>query len=135
MGQLDATANGFIGKGLIFPILLNNQGRPDIGSGKELLESSFKNILSWAPGIRYMLGEYGTKLEQLLQEPNDDITRSLVKHFTVEVIEQWEKRVEVLDVKFLSREEHKLNIQITYRVKNTKIQDSFIFPYYSQIIY
>jgi hypothetical protein len=80
------------------------------------------------------LGEFGTNLEQLLQEPNDLTTQTLVKHFTVDVISKWEKRLEVLEVLLESKDEYVLYIRITYRVKNTKIEDSFIFPYYSQLI-
>lgn len=133
MSVIDSNAEKFLGNGMIFPIVLNNSGRPDIVGGKELLEASFKHIMSWAFGTRYMLGEFGTKLEQLLQEPNDLVLQTLVKHYTVDVISKWEKRVEVLEVKLESKEDTILNIKITYKVISTKQEESFIFPYYSQL--
>jgi len=135
MAAIDTTADKFIGKGLIFPITIDGTGKAPITGGKDLLEASIISILSWTIGTRYMLGEFGTNLESLLQEPNDSVTRALVKHFTVDVISKWEKRLEVLDVQITSKEEYQINIHIKYRVKNTKIEDSFIFPYYSQLIY
>jgi len=133
MAKLDKVTTQFMGQGLTFPIKLNIKGRPNIVSGKELLESSLSQILSWNLGTRFMLGEYGTKLEQLLQEPNDAIAQSLVKHYTVEVISLWEKRLEVLDVILLIKQDNLLSIQISYIVKSTKLEDSFVFPYYSQL--
>lgn len=135
MATIDQTANNFIGKGLTFPIELNSSGRPDIKGGVDLLKSAITDILSWTVGTRFMLGEYGTRLEQLLQEPNDLVTQSLVKHFTVEVISKWEKRLEVLEVKTINQTDYLLHIYIKYKVKNTKEEGSFIFPYYSQLIH
>ncbi len=135
MAAIDSTANSFIGKGYVFPFVLNSSGRPDVKTGKDLLEASMKDILSWALGTRYMLGQYGGGLERLLQEPNDTITQALVKHYTVDLITQWEKRLKVLDVLVTKRNDTGLYLKITYNITNTKITDSFIFPYYSQLIY
>lgn len=135
MAAIDDTGNEFIGQGLIFPIQLSKMGSPNIGGGKDLLESSIKAILSWNIGTRFFLGEFGTRLEELLQEPNDLITQVLVKHFTVEVISKWEKRLEVLDVELTERTDNSINIKIRYKVINTKISETFTFPYYSQLIY
>lgn len=133
---MDKTAlNTFLGMGLVFPIQLDTTGKPPIEGGFTLIESSIKVILSWAIGTKYYLGEFGSRLEHLLQEPNDDVIKALVKHFTVDVISQWEKRVELLEVKLDSRSDNIIAIFIKYRIKNTKLENSFIFPYYSQIIY
>ena len=130
-----STATKFLGKGLNFPIIINGSGRADLVEGKELLESSLRHILSWAIGTRYFLAEFGSNLEQLLQEPNDQISRALVKNYTTDVISQWDKRIDLLDVTILNKNDNSMNLFITYRIKQTKIEDSFIFPYYSQIKY
>ena len=135
MSAIDSTANKFIGKGLVFPIQLNNHGGTEPKGGKELLESSLRNILSFTIGTRFFLGEYGTKLELLLQEPNDLITQSLLKDYTVGVIAKWEKRLEVLKVELESKSDVELDIRITYRIVGTKLENTFIYPYYSQLIY
>jgi len=135
MASIDVTADKFIGKGLVFPIQINASGRPDIKGGFDLLRSSLENILSWTIGTRFFLGEYGTMLETLIQEPNDLVTQSLVRTLTVDVITKWEKRLELLDVTLESRNDYQLNISIRYKVKNTKLEDTFVFPYYSQLIY
>lgn len=133
MAQIDSTANDFIGRGLVFPIVLNSQGRPDISGGGQLIEASMKAILAHIIGTRFMLGEFGGKLERLLQEPNDGVVRSLVKHFTVEQISSWEKRAEVLDVEVDNRTDYSILIRIKYQIKGTKIINSFTYPYYTQI--
>lgn len=135
MSTIDSTADKFIGKGLIFPIQLNSSGRAEVKGGKELLESSLRNILAFVLGTRFFLGEFGTKLEILLQEPNDLITQNLLKDFTVGVIAKWEKRLEVVNIDLESRSDVELHIRITYRIVGTKLEDTFIYPYYSQLIY
>lgn len=132
---LDTTANKFIGQGLIFPIQLNENGRPDIVGGKELIQASFVAILSTYLGTRFFLGEFGSKIEDLLQEPNDLITEVLAKEFTSQAINIWDNRVIIDSVTTDKPSDNKLNIRISYRILNTKIEDTFIFPYYSQLIY
>jgi phage baseplate assembly protein W len=125
----------FIGKGLVFPIQLDSTGKPPLVGGMELLESSIRTIMSWYIGTRFFLGEFGSRLEDLLQEPNDLITQSLVEYFTAEVISKWEKRLKILEVDIINRDEYILNIIIKYEVVSTKQQNSFIYPYYSQTQY
>ena len=135
MSVLDNTADKFIGKGLIFPIKLDSSGKGVISGGKELLESSMRNILAFVIGTRFFLGEFGTKLELLLQEPNDLITQNLLRDYTVGVIAKWEKRLEVTNVELESKSDVELHIRITYRIIGTKLEYTFIYPYYSQLIY
>lgn len=135
MGAIDNTANKFIGQGYTFPIVLNAFGRPDIKGGKDLIEASMRDILAWSLGTKFFLGQYGGKLEQLLQEPNDTVLQVLVKTFTVDLINQWEKRVENLDAELDIKGEGVLFISISYKITNTQVTGSFIYPYYSQLIY
>jgi len=48
-----STKNKFIGSGIIFPIILNQYGRPDIISDKELIKASINMILKWRIRTRY----------------------------------------------------------------------------------
>lgn len=135
MSAIDSTANAYIGTGIIFPITLSNFGRPNVVGGKDLIEASMRDILAWSLGTKFFLGEYGGKLEQILQEPNDLVQKTLINDFTVGLINTWENRVQVLSASLTDKEYGIIYISIAYQIKNTKITGSFVYPYYSQIIF
>ena len=130
----DNTAANFIGRGITFPIRLEN-GRPPIDGGKRLIEASLRDILAWVLGTRFFLGEYGGKLEYLLQEPDSAVSAALLRYYSVALIKTWEKRVESTKVRIIRREPGKMLIRLEYRITNTQISGAFIYPYYSQLIY
>lgn len=125
----------FVGSGIVFPLNTDENGKPRITTGFELVEASLKTILSWHRGTRFMLGEFGSRIEEVLEEPNDDIAYALVKEYTVQAISLFEKRVELLDLVILERNAHILKVQLDYKIKNTNLQNTLIFPYYSVIPY
>jgi len=124
----------FIGTGLTFPIKLIN-GRGVLVTGFDLIKSSLYMILSWPFGNRYFLGEFGSRLEDLLEEPNDEVLKDLLETFIIDAITQWEKRVEVMSVDITNSSPTSLNVNLTYRIINSQLVDNFVFPFYRQIIY
>lgn len=130
----DNTAINFIGRGITFPIKLEN-GKPPIDGGKALVESSLRDILAWVLGTRFFLGEYGGKIEYLLQEPDTAVSAALLRYYSVALIKLWEKRVDNIGVKIIRREPGKMLIRLQYKITNTQISGAFIYPYYSQLIY
>lgn len=126
--------NRFIGAGITFPLKLSN-GRAVVETGKPLIESSLKDILAWMIGTRFFLGEYGSKLEYLLQEPDNQVGLALLRYYTQSLVLKWEKRVTNVKLKIIKRETGVMVIRIDYQITNTQITGSFIYPYYSQLIY
>lgn len=130
---LDSVSQNFIGKGIVFPITLDN-GRPPINTGVELIKSSLLILFSWDKGNRIFLEEYGTRLNLLLEEPNDDILRSLVYSFIREAITKFEKRVIILDITLNKEGLAKLNILVNFKIRNTQVEGSLVFPFYTKTI-
>jgi phage baseplate assembly protein W len=130
----DKPLKDFIGSGISFPIQLN-QGRAVLSSGFELIRSSIKMILGWPVGSRFYLAEFGSKLEELLEEPNDDILKQIIYTFVVDPITVWEKRVSLVDVSLEDVTSTKLNLRMTYRIVNSQTTDTFVFPFYRNIVY
>ena len=124
-----------LGKGYIFPIELNLSGRPDIKSDIALIRASIISILSWPYGTRFFLGEYGSKLRELLEDPNDAIMFNLVKHFIVEAITRWETRITALEVPRIEQRDNRIDIHINYVVIKTLQTDTFVYPFYNNIKY
>lgn len=124
----------FIGNGLIFPIVLNN-GRANVDTGFALIRASINNILSFTIGRKYMLGEFGSRLEELMEEPNDEVLHNLINTFIVDAIKTWEKRISTVSTTIESLTPESVNINITYQIKNSQTVDNFIYPFYLQLIY
>lgn len=127
----------FIGQGLIFPIELEN-GRGKLFTGFDLLRSSIKVILSWPYNQRFLLGQFGSRLEDVLEEPNDDVLHNLVYTFVTDAIATWEKRIELVNVELIRNDQRassSLSLSLTYRIINSQIEDNFVFPFYRKIIY
>lgn len=125
----------FTGAGLVFPIEIGPEGRPQIVSGVPLINASINHILSWPIRNKYFNEEFGSRLEELLEEPNDIVLRTLVRRFVIEALERWEKRIELVSVEIIPTERNKLDIHIIYQIRNTKIEETFIFPFYREILY
>jgi phage baseplate assembly protein W len=125
----------FIGSGITFPIELTVNGRPEIVTGSKLLESSIRAILCTLAGTRFFLGEFGGLIEKLLQEPNDHVAEILAKDTIAKSLSKWEPRISVKEVTIQRPNEWQMNISIKYNITGTKVEDTFTFPYYSQLIY
>lgn len=132
-----SSTNKFIGAGIIFPIEIDSNGRTKIVNDISLINTSISNIINWPKRHRFFNEAYGCRIEELLEEPDDSVSRSLLKHFIVESISTWEKRVEISSsgISILDSIPGAINISVTYRLRSTKIEETFIFPFYKEIKY
>lgn len=122
----------FIGQGIVFPLVLSN-GKTPIVSGFELIRSSIRMILGWPNGTRYYLAEFGSRLEELLEEPNDEVLKAVVRTFVIDAITDWEKRIYLVSSEIVNVTPTRVDIQLTYRVVNSQTEDTYIFPFYRKI--
>lgn len=125
----------YIGKGITLPLKLVG-GKPPLETGFDLIRSSIRMILAWSFGTRFFLNEFGSRLEELLEEPNDVILEEMVEHITSDAINKWEKRVELLGVIAEGSKKdlgYKMSLTITYRIKAVDRTDTFVYPFYYQI--
>ena len=123
MASLIDTITGY---GLIYPITLDRFGKPTMASGFQLIESNLKILLSWPKLTRWFKHRYGSDIDLLLEEPNDDITLAVIREFTVESISEWEPRVNLKSVK-IRREDSKNHIQLIYNLRNTPFTNTTKF--------
>lgn len=128
----DPTLNSWIGKGLTFPIELVN-GRAVISEGYDMIEHSLDNILGWAVGDRFMLGEFGSLLYRLIEEPNDEVLIGLARVYIVDAISRWEKRIQLVDTIFTVTSPTSLRIELRYRLTNSQLEQTYVYPFYTTI--
>lgn len=124
----------FVGQGITLPLDLVN-GKAPLATGFELIRSSIINILSWQYGTRFFLGEFGSQLYQLLEEPNDQILQDTIRVFVIDAIAKWDTRIEITNMVMERVSDTTLNLTVTYNIINIKKEDTFTFPFYRKIIY
>lgn len=122
----------YIGSGITLPLKISN-GTVPLDSGVELIRSSIRMILFWLKGTRFFLTEFGSKMEELLEEPNDNVLSHLCYTIITDALNTWEKRIEVMDVNISIEDRGKLKVSITYKIITSQRLDTFTFPFYSEI--
>lgn len=125
----------YIGTGIIFPVELDSKGFPILRTGRLLLESSIKMILSWPVRQRIFLDEFGSLLLTAIGEPNDELLKGLVEHYIVDSLRRWELRVDVNQVLIQRTEAEKLQVTLSYTEKTTGLNGVLTFPFYKTLPY
>ena len=124
-----------IGTGIDFPFRFTVSGK--IGSivesnAGERINDSIHIILSTRIGERPFNPEFGSRLQELVFEPNDAILHKLLHFYTVDALNRWEKRIEILSVTMMdsyNNDGNMVGIIITYRIRNSHIKGSYVYPF------
>ncbi len=134
MNELNQTSH-FLGRGWGFPPTFNHHL-----AGVEMLEreadiqSSLEILLSTILGERVMLPGYGCNLEELLFEPLDTTTKTIIADKIETAILYHESRINVGKIKLQEDRlvEGIVLIEIEYTVRSTNSRFNFVFPFYKQ---
>ena len=120
----------YLGVGLAYPLTLVN-GKFITASDKELIEQSIYIILSTPVGERFMLPEFGSRLEELCFEQNEPILFNMLRLFIREALDNWEKRIKVEErlIQFYIEGETVMCV-VKYKILNSNEIDSYIYPFY-----
>lgn len=121
--------NDYLGKGLTYPIQLDENGTPVISGGLDLIKSSLLVILTW-DNYRIFLEDFRCRIVELIEEQNSIVLISVVKVFIRNAITKYEPRIKLLDITVINQDFDKIEFFINYKINNTSIEDSFIYPFY-----
>ncbi len=128
----------FLGKGLRFPFAFaRRSGGAQVSTVTSMdhahIHESILQILGTRPGERFMCPEFGSHVKDLVFEPNDQILRGLLRHYIIDAIERWEKRVYVTEVSFDDSpgvaDAYTLHVRISYRVIDTQVAGNLVWPF------
>ncbi len=128
----------FLGKGLRFPFAFaRRSGGAQVSTVTSTehahIHESILQILGTRPGERFMNPEFGSRLKDLVFEPNDSVLKGLIRHYVIDAIERWEKRVYVTDVSFDDSPEavdaNAIPVRISYRVIDTQVEGNLVWPF------
>lgn len=124
-----------IGTAMSNPVQLN-AGKCVITNGSRTIIESVIDILGTSIGENFMVEGYGSRLEETLFSPNDQVTFSIIKQMVIDSLNTWEKRIRI-DMVTVSKSDNsniKCDIYIKFTVVSTNLTDSFIYPFYEKLI-
>lgn len=102
-------------RGIALPLIKKPRGFFQSMFSRDVIRSSIYMILSTGKGERVCVPEYGSDLRKALFEPNDFVTRNLVKLIATADVNRWEPRVNVENVRVNSKE-HEISVIVTYSI-------------------
>lgn len=128
-------ARAYLGQGINHPPVVTELGRIALVNDLELINQSILRILNTPLGSVFRNREYGSKLNELIFEPNDNILIALLDFFVFDSIEKWEKRITPKSIEFNTPDNKPelIEIQIYYEVLGSSEVDSFIYPFYREL--
>ena len=130
-----------LGKGLGFPFHFERRsGGAQVSSATtiehEHIHESIIQILGTSPGERFMRPEFGSRLKTLVFEANDEVLKGLIRHYIIEAIKRWDKRVIVTAVTFdpspQEIDRHVLPARIAYRVIEAQVEGNLVYPFHRE---
>jgi phage baseplate assembly protein W len=122
----------FVGRGISFPMRVDQSGAIALSSGVSDIDSSLRMVLTTAPGERVMRPFFGCRIWELLFEPINANTLGLMGEAVREAIGRWEPRVTLDDVRCIAdqRDLGKVAIEIDYTVRTTNDRRNLVYPFY-----
>lgn len=131
----------FLGRGLQFPFRFGRRtGGAEVSAATstehEHIHESIVQILGTSPGERFLRPEFGSRLKDLVFEANDEVLKGLIRHYVIEAIHRWDKRVVVTHVSFEESahqvDRHILPIHIAYQVIQSQVEGNLVYPFYRE---
>jgi phage baseplate assembly protein W len=132
-----------LGVGWHFPVRVDRRRdgeavAPDRGRGGIALARHEKDIdqaiyviLSTTKGERRMRPTFGCDIHSLVFAPANATTFGLMRHYVEEALAMWEPRIAVRGVEVTSASaDGRVDISITYEVRQTKDERTLVFPFY-----
>ena len=123
-----------LGIGWNFPVELDSPTQPrfSVAEYEESVRQSILIILSTAKGERAMRPDFGSGLSELVFSVNNPTTQAMAAFEAREALENWEPRIEVLDVETATAGDRgeQLLIYIDYRVRTTDNRFNLVYPFY-----
>jgi phage baseplate assembly protein W len=125
-------AKEFLGAGVAFPVEVDDAGKLPIAVAELKVQQSLLLILGTARGERVMNPDFGSRLQELVFEPNNTTTQGRIVQYVTEAISKWEPRVDLLgvDVTGDPSSMSKLLVDIEYRVRPTNTRFNLVYPFY-----
>lgn len=122
----------YLGRGLAFPFQVDLRGAVRLAQGEEDILQSIAIILGTRPGERVMRPTFGCRVYELVFEPRDATTASLIETYVYEALDFWEPRIQMLGVSCSAdgEDDGTLLVQIHFEIKASHDVRSIVYPFY-----
>lgn len=127
----DAIAPNHLGQGVAFPLRLTVQGGIQATVAQVNLRESIHIILSTRLGERVYRPDFGSRLSELVFEPINSSTLTMIVVYVEEALRKWEPRIVLDGVEALPQLlQGRVDIAIDYHPKKTFDRHSLVYPFY-----
>ena len=121
----------YLGRGISFPIRMNQQGNIQFSSGTQNIQESILLILLTEIGERLYRPNFGCRIHELAFAPLNTETLMLMRIYVQEALELWEPRIIVEEVTSKPYNRMgKVDINIEYRIKGSYDRTSMVYPFF-----
>jgi phage baseplate assembly protein W len=122
----------FLGKGWRFAVDVDRTGGVGTSTLEENVRESIHIIIGTAVGERVKRPYFGCEIHDLVFAPNNAHTANLAAYYVRQALEKWEPRITDVGVRAAPAqgEPHKMNIEISYKVRATNHQRNLVYPFY-----
>ena len=122
----------YLGRGLAFPLQVNARGEIALTTPERDIEQAIGIILETKPGERVMRPDFGCRAHELLFEPLNAGTETLMRQYVTEALIMWEPRIDVQAVNvYVDREtDGALFVEVHYTIKATHDERSIVYPFF-----
>ena len=122
----------FLGRGLAFPVQLNDRDRFSMVEGDADIRQAIYIIINTVPGERVLRPNFGCEIHALIFSPANNETANLAERYVTDALTMWEPRIDLIDITVIpgATEYGELLIEIIYAPKGEHDPQSLVFPYY-----
>lgn len=124
MTQITDAIGEKLGKGLKYPLSFTG-GKADYVEDLPLLKQSVEITLNWYFGTRFYLGEFGSKLYYILEQPNDQLSKSELLYHISNDLFKWEPRISILGIDYAIPKFDSVDLKIRYQIKKSTLIGEF----------
>ena len=123
-----------VGNGMVYPIVLGTNSEhktgwyPVIGDTK-LISDNLNALLQYTIGERFRQEDFGTRLIEVLEEPNTSALSFLIREYIMQALNKYESRVLITKISS-TRLNQKLHILLEFKIIELNL-DSFIEAQYN----
>jgi phage baseplate assembly protein W len=121
----------YLGTSLKTPLRLV-KGKPIMVTGIDNIRQSIERILSTPKGSVLFSRDYGSRLHEMLFEPNTVVASEMLRFFIFEAIRDFEKRVRFVSCE-TTIQDNTILCNISYRVLATNEVETLVYPFYRQV--
>lgn len=123
----------FLGRGWAYPVQLEaNLGSVATAEFEDDVQQAIIIILGTSPGERLMRPEFGCGIYDMVFDVIDNASITRINQLVSSALIRFEPRIELENVKVdpYRAAEGRLEISITYRIRNTNQFGNLVYPFY-----